>query len=305
MEEKWRDELDFAMFFQLLKNDVNLGVDAKQLLIKDKPDPERQHKLRRMKPKGPVRQAINLVWHPTNGNDLFWDEFRLQVFPLIKKAKAAGTVSMFLPMEHANVALPKASHLIWSVSTVIIGEPGKDLEGLMHQLKNFIGLNPIMETGNLRAIDFMQIQDGIDLFYPSSEGLKREARMMQWIEYVRSHEEHRDTYYKQQYEFSGPAMRELHERDMCGRFVGFELVERVFQVRDFPTWDVLHIPAFTPWQILKSLPFYNATWKRQAKKVFGRDADYRKIMKDEWDLYRDKAMARAKQIKDLTIQKVD
>lgn len=93
------------------------------------------------------------------------------------------------------------------------------------------GTDPL---AGLRSIDRVRLQKGLDLFYPANEGLEREEDLVQSIEYVFSKPEARKDYYQAQYEWPGPAMADLNARDEAGRFVGFEVTQRLYGAKICP-----------------------------------------------------------------------
>jgi len=109
--------------------------------------------------------------------------------------------------------------------------------------------------------------------------------MVQHIEYVFSREEERLEYYDSQYEFSGPAMRRLHDRDLNGRFIGVEVGNRLAGDGDVPDWDVVHVAGFTPLQMIRAVPHFRRAFADAAAALDG--PDYRERML-RWDQQRDK-----------------
>ena len=77
-------------------------------------------------------------------------------------------------------------------------------------------------------------------------------------------------------------MADLHSRDKVGRFIGFEIEKRIYAPENMPEWDLVHVFGFTPWQMVKSIPFFLSTWNKHAKRAFGEDMTFKKKLA-EWD----------------------
>lgn len=122
--------------------------------------------------------------------------------------------------------------------------------------------------------------------------------MLQFIEYVFSDPSERDDYYQCQYEFSGPAMRRLYERNLCGRFMGVEIGERLYGDDSMPLWDVVHLAGFTPAQMLLSVPYFKKAFRDAAESLGGPSAK-EKIAK--WEQQREKHQIRVRQNMPATI----
>ncbi|MEM1114586.1 MAG: hypothetical protein AAGI11_21925 [Pseudomonadota bacterium] len=147
---------------------------------------------------------------------------------------------------------------------------------------------------HVMAIDIMQVQRNVDMLLPHTQSSIPASRMLQWIEYVFTRPEHKAVYYQQQYDFSGPAMKRLWDKDRCSRFIGFELRQRIYQVHPaFPRWDVIHIVGFTPWQMIKSLPAFLPAWNAQARACYGDEKRRKIIWNEEWPRYREVLKHRA------------
>ena len=139
------------------------------------------------------------------------------------------------------------------------------------------------------------------MFYPVKNGISRESKMKQTIEYLFSNVEARKVYYEDQYRFSGPAMKDLHSRDKAGRFVGLELEERITAIDNMPEWDLIHIIGFTKWQEIKAIPFFYSTWNKHAERAFGKGMTMKKKIA-EWDKIRTNVKSTVKQNFDVTLR---
>ncbi len=168
------------------------------------------------------------------------------------------------------------------------GPPGV---GLAAEVLDAIDTGP----GSLvRRVDVVRLQPELDMFYPKIGGAARAKGMLQAVEYVISRPESRHDYYTTQYEFSGPAMRRLHDADRCGRFIGFEMVDVLHRVDGIPDHDVIHLSGFRPLQGLKSIrrfwPAFDA-----AAAASGRSQSGKEIAKN-WDNQRTKEVVRVRQL---------
>ncbi|MEN0067252.1 MAG: hypothetical protein AAGA48_34290 [Myxococcota bacterium] len=212
----------------------------------------------------PHRQAILLTWDAPS--DALWEPYRAELHPLLQRHHEEGHISLVLPLEHPPLTHPEFGGR-WSQAVLVMAARGPSVAALGRELLNDIQASALSPW--LVAVDVMRLQPGLDLFYPARDGVMREPRLTNTIEYVFSNPEARDAYYADQYTLSGPAMADLHSRDKAGRFIGFEVEQRLFGASSMPTWDVLHVVGFTPWQNLKAVPFFLSTWARHARRVHG------------------------------------
>ena len=148
----------------------------------------------------------------------------------------------------------------------------------------------------------MQQQPGLDMVFAKENGARTEPRMIQWIEYVFSAPARREAYYRSQEDTSGPAMRELWERGLVGRFIGFENPQLLYCAPGFVNWDVLHVIGMTPWQLLRFMPRMGRTFDRHAKAA-GRGG--RKAMFARWEEQRDIIKLTSKQSKEATRHSIE
>ena len=88
-------------------------------------------------------------------------------------------------------------------------------------------------------------------------------------------------------------MRSVWDRGLVRRFVGFDTPETVFSVDGFPIWDVVHIIAMTPWQMIRMIGPTNRAFDHYSKKA-GRGS--RKELFARWDKQRELIKLRAKPI---------
>ena len=234
------------------------------------------------------------------GRRHFWRAFDAASLPRLRELHDAGAISAVLPFDHAPLKLKAHGSQEWSACVLVVGTRGvevSDLAGLARTARDGTA-----GRGELLAVDQLTLQPNLEMFYPERDGPRGERRLFQFIEYVVSDPAYRVSYYPQQYLFSGPAMRSLHRANRCGRFIGFEVVERLDGLQGTPRWDVLHVSGFSARQMLHAGPHFRNAWQRQAETVFGPDADARAIMGKEWDRYRVKATARARQRMASTLQ---
>ena len=245
----------------------------------------------------PHIQAIQITWARDPADRRFWRAFAGTIFPIIRQLHEAGAVLACMPFEHKPT--PHNNSNSWSTTVFCIGAPGRDLrDACASMLATDMLQSPDTQ---LVGVDLLRLQPNLDMFYPVLDGLRREKNLMQWIEYIFSEPKHRKAYYNSQYVFSGPAMKRLHVKDRAGRFLGFEVLERVSKTSIFPSWDVVHISAFTPLQIVKAFPRFRKTWDLQAQEVWGGEIKAKDKM-SEWDDMREKFMPKVKQVHKFTLQ---
>ena len=245
----------------------------------------------------PQIQAIQITWARDPKDLQFWKTFALTIFPMIQQLHKTGAVLACMPFEHKPTAQNNSG--TWSTTVFCIGAPGRDLRDVCASMTATDVLQP--PDTQLVGIDLLRLQPNLDMFYPIKSGLRREENLLQWIEYVFSDPQHKIEYYNSQYIFSGPAMKRLHVKDNAGRFLGFEVLERVSKASIFPLWDVVHISGFTPLQIFKAIPRFRRTWDLQAQEVWGGDARGKDKM-SEWHNMREKIMPKERQIHSFTLQ---
>ncbi|MEM9513970.1 MAG: hypothetical protein AAGA42_03850 [Actinomycetota bacterium] len=176
------------------------------------------------------------------------------------------------------------------------GDAGPPGDGLAADV--LASINTSAET-LVRRVDVLRLQPGLDMFYPRTGGAAGAQGMIQTIEYVTSRPETRDDYYTTQYEFSGPAMRRLHDADRVGRFIGFEIVDTLHRVDGIPEHDVIHISGFRLTQGVKAARHFWAAFDAAAA-ASGRSESGKQIVKN-WDTQRTKNQVRVRQLWDRTI----
>ena len=156
-----------------------------------------------------------------------------------------GRVLAFLPVSHKPRRRTREAPS-WSYWMLVLAAPGADAPELADTIAGLAG-----DSGaDLRSVGRARPQPSLDMVYPV-DGPARERRLLQSIEYVFSKPAERPDYYRSQYEFSGPAMRRLHQRDRAGRFLGVEITERLHGDVAMPLWDVVHVSGFTVAQTLR------------------------------------------------------
>jgi hypothetical protein len=153
---------------------------------------------------------------------------------------------------------------------------------------------------HMRRLDRLRCQPGLDMFSPKRNSA-RQRRMVQMIEYVTSDPQTRGRYYRDQYEFSGPAMRRLYDDHRTGRFIGFELIEPIAAVEGMPTWDVIHVTGFTPTQAIRAVPVFWRAFDDSAA-ALGRFESGKEIVA-AWDDVRVKRTVRVRQLWDHTVDR--
>ena len=241
-------------------------------------------------------KALAITWEATKEVE-FWEVYKNSLHPLLNDLQQALVVSLVLPFEHKPLKHP--------------GKEGTWTHCVIVQLQNqansdYVGELILKELqtsslkGYLRAVDLMRIQQNLNMFYPASNGVKKEAKLNATIEYILSQPEHREEYYQDQYKWSGPAMRDLYSRDKAGRFIGYEIEKRLFGDETMPGWDVIHVIGFTTWQEIKAVPFFYSTWNKHAERVWGEGMTFKKKLA-EWENIRVNLKSSAKQNMTLTL----
>lgn len=241
-------------------------------------------------------KALAITWEASNGVE-FWEAYENSLHPLLDDLRQALVVSLVLPFEHKPLKHP-GKEGTWTHCAIV----------QLHDQANsdYVGELILQELqastfkAYLRTVDLMRIQQNLDMFYPVSNGVKREAKLNATIEYILSQPEHREQYYQDQYNWSGPAMRDLHSRDKAGRFIGYEVEKRLFGDETMPEWDVIHVIGFTTWQEIKAIPFFYSTWNKHAERVWGEGMTFKKKLA-EWEEIRVNIKSPAKQNIPLTL----
>ncbi|MEM1321584.1 MAG: hypothetical protein AAGG75_15105 [Bacteroidota bacterium] len=248
-------------------------------------------------PKEEKRKGLLLTWEATSSAD-FWQAYHQHLFPDLQQWHQRGDLLMVLPFDHPPLKHPDASGQ-WTHCTVLLFDAKADHQAISETLIASIKNSPLLPA--FRAADLMQLQKGLDKLYPITNGYEREARLQNTVEYVFSNPEHRSTYYEEQYLWSGPAMADLHSRDKAGRFIGFEVEQRLSGTDTMPQWDLIHVFGFTRWQMVKSVPYFFPTWDRHARRAFGEGTSFKEKLK-EWDKIRLNVKGRARQYMEGTLQ---
>lgn len=244
------------------------------------------------------RKALIVTWE-ADGQDTFWNAYRNEIHPSIKTLHQKGLIDQVFPIEHKPLAY-EYSKLGWTNCIVLMLSENHLDPKIDSALISIIKQSTL--NSHFRALDLFKVQKNLDMFYPKTNGIIRETRMKQTIEYVFSKPNARKDYYEDQYKFSGPAMKDLHNRDKAGRFVGFELERRIISKENMPEWDVIHIIGFTPWQIIKAIPFFYRTWNKHAESAFGDGMTFKKKV-SEWNEIRSNVKSNAKQNFEFTMRK--
>ena len=244
------------------------------------------------------RMGLVLTWE-TADHTRFWHAYKQHVAPILAKAHNERDISLVLPYEHKPLNRPGPETASWTNCAVVLIEARRDPKECSTKII------AAARTGELadcfRAADLMCVQRGIDMVYAARNGLTRERNFTQMIEYVFSKPERRAGYYEDQYIWSGPVMRELHSKDLVGRFLGFEMHQRIAASPSMSEWDVLHLVAATPWQMFKAMPRFFPTWNRHAKNIWGPEMTFKKKVA-EWDKIRLNIKSSAKQKSKFTLQ---
>ncbi len=244
------------------------------------------------------KKALVLTWEADNQRD-FWNSYRRDIHPIIEALHQKQQISQVFPFEHKPLRYQESAKR-WTNCIVLM------LSGEVYHSEFSSSLISSIEKSALRedfrSLDVMKIQRGLDMFYPVKNGIEREPKLNQTIEYLFSKPEVREQYYEDQYRFSGPAMQDLHHRDKAGRFIGFELEERIFASANVPQWDVIHIIGFTTWQEIKAAPFFYGTWNKHAERAFGEGMTFKKKVA-EWNKIRTNVKSSTKQNFSMTLRR--
>lgn len=245
-----------------------------------------------------IQKAL-LLTYLADSSTLFWQNYQQNLCQALKLLYQEDKISVVLPFEHKVLKHPDFTRE-WTNSVIILFNNPKLAEKISLEIIESLKKTDLFPK--LNSADIMILQNGLDMFYPIKNGVMRESKMIQTVEYVFSKLEHRREYYEDQYKWSGPSMKSLHKRDMAGRFIGFEVEKRLYNTDKMPEWDLIHVIGFTNWQIFKSIPFFFSTWNKQAKKSFGKDMTFKKKLK-EWKQIRLNIKSKAKQNMEGTLSK--
>lgn len=243
-----------------------------------------------------INKSLVLVFNSNNQID-FWQEYKSAFFETSVLLYKSGKINFVLPFAHKPLKHPNKKGT-WT-NCILIGL-NSDREHIS-TAKKIIKL--IQNSGillSLKSADLMRLQDGLDMLYSINEGIREEDKLEQILEYVFSKPKARTKYYEEQHLFSGPAMSELHNKNMAGRFIGYELERRLFG-KDFPEWDLIHIVGFTKEQTEKATPIFLKTFDKHAEKAFGKGMTFHKKLK-EWDQIRINIKSDAKQNMKMTLK---
>ena len=243
------------------------------------------------------RKALVVTWE-TDNQDTFWDAYKNEIHPSIKALHQEGLIKQVFPLEHKPLNY-NLSKLSWTNCIVLILSEAQ-LDPKIDSILLF-AIKQSTLNSHFRALDLFKVQKNLDMFYPKNDGIMREPRMMQTIEYVFSKPNARKDYYEDQYKFSGPAMKDLYDRDKAGRFIGFELEKRIIAKENMPEWDLIHIIGFTPWQMIKAIPFFYGTWDKHAESAFGNGMTFKKKV-SEWNEIRTNVKSKTKQNFEFTLR---
>lgn len=244
------------------------------------------------------RKVLIATWK-TDDQTKFWETYSNEIQPTIKDLHQKKLVGAVFPLEHKSLNY-KDSGLDWTNCIIIMPSENQFDSEIDSMLISTIEQSTI--KNNFRALDLARVQNNLDMFYPKNNGIKREPKMKQTIEYLFSNPEARKKYYEDQYKFSGPAMKDLHSRDKAGRFVGFEIEKRITAKEDVPEWDLIHLIGFTTWQEIKAIPFFYGTWNKHAERAFGDGVTFKKKI-TEWNEIRTNVKSSTKQNFELTLRK--
>ncbi len=244
------------------------------------------------------RKALVLTWE-ADDQSAFWSNYEQDLHSTVAALHQKKLISEVFPFKHKPLNY-KEEKGHWTNCVVLMPTAEEYHAEILTSLLSSIENSSLKKY--FRSLDLMKIQKGLDMFYPMKDGIRRASKMHQTIEYVFSNPEARDEYYQDQYRFSGPAMRDLYSRDKAGRFIGFELEQRLFASENMPQWDVIHIIGFTTWQEIKAAPFFYGTWNKHAERAFGEGMTLKKKLA-AWDKIRTNVKSSTKQNFSLTLIK--
>lgn len=226
-------------------------------------------------------KALILVWDNEDNKDL-WAEYKSTVFSYLKDLYDSGQIAYALPFEHKSLKHPDKKDT-WANCVIVGLYPDDKCLDVCRGIVTHVQHQPALSTAFVAA-DVMNLQKGLDMFYSVTNGIEEEGDLEQIVEYVFSDPQARKKYYGEQYVFSGPAMSELHNNNMAGRFIGYEVESRLFG-DDFPRWDLIHVVGFTKEQSERATPIFLTTWNKHAERAFGEGMTFQKKIK-EWDKIR-------------------
>jgi hypothetical protein len=244
-----------------------------------------------------IQKALFFTWL-SNSDSSFWKNYQEYLYPILKHLYQTDQIQLVLPFEHKALKHPDFAGQ-WTNSAIILFEDSKLAEKLSLEIIEYFKDTSLFSQ--LNSADIMILQNGLDMFYPLKNGIEREPKMTQTLEYVFSDPKHRRQYYEDQYKWSGPSMKSLHKRDMTGRFIGFEVEKRLYNTKEMPEWDLIHVVGFTRWQIFKSIPFFFSVWNQQAKKAFGENVTFNKKL-SEWKQIRLNIKSKCRQNVEATLK---
>lgn len=228
------------------------------------------------------QKSLVLVFNSESNEDAnFWETYKSSVQQFIKNRYTSGDIRYVLPFSHPKLKHPD-SDKTWTNSIIIGLNSNNNYKLIAKDIVTHLQKSEVSSA--FKSADVMQLHKGLDMFYAIKNGIDDEDQLNQIVEYVFSDLKGRQTYYKEQTLFSGPAMAELHRNDMAGRFIGFELEERLFG-KDFPQWDIIHVVGFTEAQTKKATPVFYSIWDKHAERVFGKGMTFLK-KKSQWDTLR-------------------
>lgn len=242
-----------------------------------------------------TQKALLLTWHYNSSED-FWMSYEEEVNGFLKELYEGGKLRYMLPFDHKPLSHPDKEGE-WTGCLLVGLANDVQTSHITEEVTDYILKSSI--KNNLVAADILHLQKGLDMFYPVVDGLANETKMDQILEYVFSEPTARRKYYDEQYIFSGPAMQELHRQDKAGRFIGFEVAQRIYG-QSFPAWDLLHVVGFTPEQTEKATPIFMSLWNKHAERAFGEGMTFQK-KKKEWDKIRQNIKSPASQNMTLTL----
>lgn len=241
--------------------------------------------------------SLFLVFNSNNNeNNHFWKDYENSVLTYTKDLYKSGKITYVLPFSHPPLQHPD-SDKVWTNAIIIGLNANEDNIATAKEIIKHIQNSTV--SSDFKAADIMHLQKGLDMFYPLKNGLQQESKMNQIVEYVFSDPKARKEYYEEQYLFSGPAMREFHNNNMAGRFIGYEVQSRLFG-DGFPTWDLIHVVGFTKEQSEKATPVFKTIFSKHAERAFGKGMTLEKKMK-EWDTIRINVKSNAKQNMNITL----
>lgn len=210
------------------------------------------------------RWAIGVTWHiKSNHRRQFREDVKRTLLPHLTALHGAQRIAAVLPFHHRPVRVrEESSNEAWTDYWVIVLAARVDPNEVWDSIERSARAAGSLQGKLLRA-EVLRPQPNIDMYYPRIDGIAREPTW-HWIEYVVSRPASRDVYYRDQYTFSGPAIRRFYEAGAVGRCIGFERVRLLENNGALPEWDVVHITGFTPvrlvqilWDVWRFLSVFN------------------------------------------------